>query len=315
MKVGGNRNFGYGKSLAWAGKNALKDRYGRGHFATQAAHAARWARFAEFAKSAGVRDARDATRDLVRDYAASLAADIETKALSIRYAQNLVSTVNVVFETMRGDRSLRLSPSRLLGQRVHVRAQAPVSLNRKGLIQRIQKLEQRGHERVAAMAILARELGLRFREASLLDTRQALREARETGTISVTRGTKGGRGKEIGRHVPVTPIAMAALHRAAALQKDADNLIPSGTTFREWRDHAYGVWGRTRLGSRSFGFHDLRVAYACDRYETLTGTPAPVITGTRRANRKTDHAARAIIAAELGHARLEVVATYCGSSR
>jgi hypothetical protein len=40
-----------------------------------------------------------------------------------------------------------------------------------------------------------------------------------------------------------------------------------------------------------------------------------VITGERRANRKADHAARAIIAAELGHARLEVVATYCGSSR
>ena len=26
--VGGNRNYGYGKQLAWAGKNALADRYG-----------------------------------------------------------------------------------------------------------------------------------------------------------------------------------------------------------------------------------------------------------------------------------------------
>ena len=37
--VGGNRNYGYGKQLAWAGKNALADRYGHGHFATRAAHA------------------------------------------------------------------------------------------------------------------------------------------------------------------------------------------------------------------------------------------------------------------------------------
>ena len=29
-KVGGNRNYGYGKQLAWAGKNALADYYGEG---------------------------------------------------------------------------------------------------------------------------------------------------------------------------------------------------------------------------------------------------------------------------------------------
>ncbi len=34
--VGGNRNYGYGKQLAWAGKNALLDRYGQGHFSTRA---------------------------------------------------------------------------------------------------------------------------------------------------------------------------------------------------------------------------------------------------------------------------------------
>ena len=32
--VGGKRNYGYGKQLAWAGKNALADRYGQGHFGT-----------------------------------------------------------------------------------------------------------------------------------------------------------------------------------------------------------------------------------------------------------------------------------------
>lgn len=36
--VGGNRNYGYGKQLVWAGKNALADRYGQGHFSTRATH-------------------------------------------------------------------------------------------------------------------------------------------------------------------------------------------------------------------------------------------------------------------------------------
>lgn len=35
-KVGGHRNFGYGKQMAWAGKQALKDRHGDGHYGTAA---------------------------------------------------------------------------------------------------------------------------------------------------------------------------------------------------------------------------------------------------------------------------------------
>ncbi len=40
-KTGGRRNFGYGKQMAWAGKNALVGRYGGGRYATRAAHACR----------------------------------------------------------------------------------------------------------------------------------------------------------------------------------------------------------------------------------------------------------------------------------
>jgi len=313
MKVGGNRNFGYGKSFAWAGKNALKERYGQGHMATQAAHAARWNRFVEFARSEGTRDARNVTRELVLEYAASLAAQIESGAMSIQYAQNLVSTVNVVLETMRHDRQLRLSPARLLGQRVNVRQHAPASLDRRLVADRLARLDERGHERVSAVASLARELGLRFREASLLNAREAQRQALETGRVDITRGTKGGRGKEIARSIPVTPIAFAALARGAALQGDGSSLIPATMTFREWRDHAYGVWSRAKSGSRLTGFHDLRVAYACERYEVLTGAPAPVVAGKRIADRATDRAARLIIAGELGHGRISVGTAYLGS--
>ena len=44
--------------MAWAGKNALADRYGEGRYATRAAHAERWQRFVAFAREAGIRDAR-----------------------------------------------------------------------------------------------------------------------------------------------------------------------------------------------------------------------------------------------------------------
>ena len=49
-KVGGNRNYGYGKTLAWAGRNALRDGFGSGRYGTRASHESRWRPFAEFAK-------------------------------------------------------------------------------------------------------------------------------------------------------------------------------------------------------------------------------------------------------------------------
>lgn len=313
-KVGGRRNFGYGKSLAWAGKNALKDRYGQGHYATQAAHAARWARFAAFARDAGIRDARDISRAAVREYASTLAGQVEAKAMSVQYAQNLLSTVNVVLETMRCDRALKVSPARLVGQRINVRVTPPASLDRQGLDERIRILQERGHYRVAALAGLARDLGLRFREASLLDARVAHRQALAEGRVSITRGTKGGRGKDVERYVPITPMALRSIERAAATQGTAANLIPSGTAFRTWREHAYGVWRSATDGGLK-GFHDLRAAYACERYAVLANAPAPVVAGRRVADRERDRAARALLTQELGHGRIEVVAAYVGSAK
>jgi len=48
--TGDRRNFGYGKQIAWAGKNTLADRYGPGRYATRAAHAELWQRFVAFAR-------------------------------------------------------------------------------------------------------------------------------------------------------------------------------------------------------------------------------------------------------------------------
>ncbi len=62
-------------------------------------------------------------------------------------------------------------------------------------------------------------------------------------------------------------------------------------------------------------FHDLRAAYACARYETLTGHAAPVVAGRRIADRKTDDQARQTIAQELGHGRMEVLDSYIGGTK
>jgi len=63
-------NQGWGRDLAYAGKQILQARFGGGHFASVASHVERWRCFATWAKAeAGVRDLRQVTPELVSCYA------------------------------------------------------------------------------------------------------------------------------------------------------------------------------------------------------------------------------------------------------
>ncbi len=314
-KVGGERNFGFGKQMAWAGRNALTERYGDGHFGTQAAHGERWQQFCDYARDQGVRDVRQVTEGLVIAYGQALQQQVVQDEMAVSYAHNLLSSVNVVLEAMRGDSLMRVSPAELVGERNSVRQETPVGLARERLQQAVSSLHDSGERRVAAVAELARELGLRFREASLLDVRSALQQAAERSAVNITEGTKGGRGHVVDRWVPALPLAIEALQRAAELQGDGRNLIPEGNSYAQWRDHAYHAWSKVAHDAELKGFHDLRAAYACERYEQITGEPAPVVAGERIADKESDMAAREIISTELGHGRVDVVSAYVGSAR
>ncbi len=112
--------------------------------------------------------------------------------MAVSYGQNLLSSVNAVLETMPGDSALRVSPSELVGERSSLRQEAPVGMERERLQQAVSELCERGEERIAAVGELARELGLRFREAFLLDARAALELAAEKGAVNITIGLVEG---------------------------------------------------------------------------------------------------------------------------
>ena len=315
-KVGGGRNFGFGKQMIWAGRQALGERYGEGHFATAAAHADRWNRFSEWTKAeSGIRDARDVSIETVTAYAEALAERIREGSMSVAYAQNLLSTVNVVLETLRGDRRIRVAPAAAVGDRTHVCAVAPSGLDRDSVRQCAKALHGNGEVRIAAVVELARELGLRLREASMLDARGALHQATTHGAVNITTGTKGGRGNRVDRWVPASEQAVAALRQAALAQGPGRNLIPPETSWKQWNNRVHHVWANAREQHGLAKLHDLRAAYACERYAAITGSPAPVVAGHREAGKGMDREARAIIAAELGHSRADVVAAYIGSAR
>ena len=115
----------------------------------------------------------------------------------------------------------------------------------------------------------------------------------------------------------INPQNLETLKQAKAIQGKDTNLIPSNKTYVQWRDHAYYQWriANQNANTEIKGFHDMRAAFACERYHEITGYPAPVITGQRQAPKTIDTQARLILSQMLGHNRIDVIAAYVGSAQ
>jgi integrase len=181
-----------------------------------------------------------------------------------------------------------------------------------------QALSEHGQQRVSAIVYLARETGMRLREVILADLPRLQREARQLGKINIQDGTKGGRsGASAPRWIAVTDQVRDALYRASEAS-------PNGSRNLLTPDESYKVFlravvrpARDILHEHGLkGFHELRAAYACERYEQLTGFSAPVNGGRgHREDRVLDRQARQQISHELGHNRIDVVSAYIGGRR
>jgi site-specific recombinase XerD len=252
-------------------------------------------------------------------YGRELGDQVAQEKVSASYAQNLVSSINVVLETLREDRAIRVSPSAVIGeQRTNVRDSAPASMDREKVVRTIADLRYQGFDRQAVVLEVARDLGLRAKEAVMIDYRSAIREAGKTGFVDVREGTKGGRGREVERLVPVSERAMQTLQRGAALQAEygSRNLIASGENWKSVTDALRTEPVREIMQDHNMKmYHDARVAYACDRYQQITRHPAPAVAGHREADKPADRLARQVIGGELGHGRPDVLVSYVGSAR
>ena len=286
--------------------NASRDAGGTS-FSTVATVLQRFEKFVVFARERGVSRLDKVTRLLVQNYAAFLRDSDYTAA----YQQNLLSSVNTVLARGYESQGQRWQPvtgrAEGLTRRDNVRKSPTTSK------QQLQQAQADMPEHAAIVAELARELGLRSKEASLLNARAALKEAKEKLLVTIVDGTKGGRS----RKVPVTqPSQLDALTNATRLQGDNRSLIPSHQTWVEFRATTLynGRAALKRAGIK--GYHALRAAYAADRYLDETGLLAPCNThGRRTAERAIDQQAREIIAEELGHGRTDVLVSYVGSRK
>jgi hypothetical protein len=171
-----------------------------------------------------------------------------------------------------------------------------------------------GLDRAAALVGLAREFGMRLREASLANLDRLSREAQSLGRINIQEGTKGGR--EAPRWVEITSATQLQALTAAidARPGGSQNLVGPDEQLKNFFS---GEIDAARAYLKDAGIekiHDLRAAYACERYQELTGHEAPVIRDPADPgpDRDTDTAVRMQISEELGHGREDVVSAYIG---
>ncbi|MBU2919064.1 integrase domain-containing protein [Psychrosphaera sp. F3M07] len=303
------RNYGYGKQTMFAVKNALKDKYGGGKFATRAAHEARFKHFANYINAEGINDLRKVDENTFTRYSKTITNSVNAGDMKVTYAQNLLSTVNVVMEQMRGDTNLSVSPSATVGQRTHIRSEAPKSVDRAMVQSAVEKMTC---PRAQASVPLAREFGLRFKETALLNLNRAIKEASTLGKINIVDGTKGGRTAD--RWVNLSKRQIGMLKQTKHAAGKFKNLVGKTGNFKQWQNQFAAEYRNSGARKILGKFHDLRAAFACERYQELTGKPAPVITGQRTASYEADLKAREQLATFLGHNRISVVNSYIGTS-
>jgi integrase len=239
----------------------------------------------------------------------ALAKDWEARRLSASTLQNNLSIFRTLAEWI-GKAGMVRSIEHYLGSGTAARssiAHEDKSWSGKGVdvAAKIEQVRQKD-QRVALQLELQLAFGLRAREAMQLRPHLA-----DKGTyLSITHGTKGGRDR-------VEPIRTAE-QRALLERAKTFCATPSSSTsypsrkLSQWKNHYYQVvrWcGITRKDGITG--HGLRHEYANERYRELSGVNSPV-RGGATVDREADHAAREVVAEELGHSRVEVTAYYLG---
>ncbi|MCP1484947.1 hypothetical protein J3D48_001260 [Pseudomonas fluorescens] len=316
----GGRNFGYGRQLSYAGPEALRDMFGGGHYGTVKTHSDRWQAFARWCRSEdgpGFNDARQIDRQTLLDYAEHLRQKVELGELAIATAQNRLSSVNRTMAALRGDQYVEVpSPSKTLGMRRNsVRRSVPQGQDREHVKRIVDVLCEHQIPRAAAIVQLARATGMRLREAILADLPRLKHEAKQFGKINIQDGTKGGRsGASAPRWITVDDHIRDALRFAEQVSPDGSrNLLATNEHYLDFQRQIVRP-ARDILHTHNLrGFHELRAAYACERYEQITKYSAPTSGGhCYQLDQHLDQEARVQISYELGHGRIDVVSAYIG---
>lgn len=283
-----------------AGQFALNSSAKNGHlsYSSAATLGDRWSKFSAWARDHDIKKMEAVTAEAVMAYAKTLGD------LAPSTAQNYISAVNTVMNLATKGSWKTVSPTKdcQIEKRTHARTEPTPDQEKIAA-----SLASVTDSRMQAVSGLMREFGLRSKEASLINAQKALKEATERRVVTISEGTKGGRVRElqITRHEQ-----LQTLQTAVSIQGEHKSMIPADQSWAEWRDGDLRELRETLQGQGVARLHDLRAAFANQRFEDLTGHASPL--GGGHWDRKLDRQASEKLAEELGHGRIEVLASYIG---
>ncbi len=307
------RNLGFGRRLGYAMRQAIKAYYGARH-RTVATYCARMRVLQRELTAAGVRRLEEIDEAVAVTISISISNRAREGGIAVSYARNLLSSWNCLMRAI-GLCHCRVKPSDVLPRESHLAQKVPSALAHEELNGAVSSLVARGHTTVSIIVRIIRRWGLRVREACLLDAVQAVAEVERHKWLDVRRGTKGGRGRRRHRRLSVDAADLELLRMAAELQGGRGSFVPPDMNLAQFLAHVSAVWRPVRRDHGLGTLRDLRQAYMVERYQQLTGYPAPVIAGRRLAPVGADWLARMILSYEAGHNRPDVVGAYCGGRR
>lgn len=304
-------NFGYGREGDFACYNVLIEIYGVGHYSTRAAHQCRFRKFIKFLKQYGISDVRYVTPEHASAYAEYLVELLESRAISVAYAHNLISTLNVVMKFFRRNDDVRIVASDYFEPRKYVREKTP-TVNDSSIDEATEILKKSGNDRGAALLGLVRFFGLRLREAILADLDRWWREYKKTGYVTVLDGTKGGR-KALDRQIRVTPEGLKALEYAISVRPEKSlNLLHPEELLKGFLNT---VVKKMRLILKEYeilNIREVRTYFMIELFEQVTGLQAPVKNRSTLENEALLLKGYEAVAKASGHDRISVARAYVG---
>ncbi|OXJ06870.1 Fis family transcriptional regulator [Burkholderia sp. LS-044] len=140
--------------------------------------------------------------------------------------------------------------------------------------------------------------GLRVEESFMLRPAEAVRDPR---MLAVTRGTKGGRPRE----VPIERKIVILEEAARLINGVTGSTIPAGRTLKQWRDWYYYVLAKHGVTKSGIGVtsHGLRHEYLQALYEQVAEVPAPIKGSPARPDPAAHEDAKRRVVEAAGHSR------------
>ncbi|WP_286715714.1 integrase domain-containing protein [Marinobacter sp. tcs-11] len=277
-------------------------------YGAAASVASKFIKFQDYMEKKGYSgNLKNITKQDVLDYAKTL------ECYSTAYKHGLISAVNVVFKHITHGVWVPVTGVKDCGleKRNFVRTEKPLEDYHFDIEGLFHSLIDKRNKRATIVAQTCLLFGLRLKEASLLDHREALITLIENQLIEVKYGTKGGRPRTV--NVEPDELAIETLTRGAALQANHYSIIPED---KKWIQFCRSEIDRYRDHLKNVGinsYKELRAIYACRKYYLKTDIAPPVYGG--KASKQLDSSVRKEIAEDLGHKRSSISNSYIGKSK